>query len=350
MLIDRLKPFFICSIFVLLAACQSFVPLVNSIDERQANEIIVFLASKGITAQKEAASSGSNVGGGSDTEILWNIVVDAKDSPDAMAILSRNGLPRRQGKTLLDLFGNTGLVPTDTQQRILYQAGLADQIANMIRQIDGVIDVSVQLSIPTEEDQHPTASVYVKHQGVLDNPNTQLLLKIRQMVAASISGLTMDNVTVIADRSRFTDISLNPSSTAAPDQVRDYVNIWGVTIAKDSAAAFQFLFFTLFFLLFVLLIGLGWIFWKTRPLMEKAGGVALLFSKEPFATNNAPQEKTASSDTVEIAEPVNASKAPENAPAEDKGTKPTIEKRSNKAAAPPDASSKGDQSPPPPSK
>ena len=39
---------------LLLAACETNRVIVNNIDEREANEIIVFLASNGIDAQKIA--------------------------------------------------------------------------------------------------------------------------------------------------------------------------------------------------------------------------------------------------------------------------------------------------------
>ena len=164
---------------LLLTGCENKVMIINDVDEREANEIVVFLASKGIQADKINAVS--TAPGGGEGGQKYSISVDSGKSTEAMAILNQNGLPRKKETTLLDLFGNTGLMSSDKQENIRYQAGLAQQIGNMIRKIDGVIDADVQLSFPTESTspvlpgggaQAPvhkiTAAVYVKHQGIPD--------------------------------------------------------------------------------------------------------------------------------------------------------------------------------------
>ncbi len=195
----------------LLSSCESRKVIVNGLDEREANEILVFLNSKGIDAVKVQNTSAGGGGGGAKI-ILWDISVKDDDATTAMQMLNQAGLPRRRGQNLLSLFANTGLVPSETQEKIRYQAGLADQIANTIRHIDGVIDTDVVISYPKEDPLTPaaqrgqiTASVYVKHNGVLDDPNSHLITKIRRLVSSAVTGLDFDNVTVIADRARFTE-------------------------------------------------------------------------------------------------------------------------------------------------
>ena len=91
---------------LLLAGCASNQSIVNNVDERDANEIVVFLASKGISAQKVAAPVAA--GGTAAPVDMYNISVANNQSTEAMALLNRYGLPRRQGTTLLTLFAKGG--------------------------------------------------------------------------------------------------------------------------------------------------------------------------------------------------------------------------------------------------
>jgi type III secretion protein J len=266
------------ALLLMLTACTERIAIINSVDEREANEIVVFLASKGIGAEKQAAVSGT-VGGGGGPQ-MWNIYVDPANITEALSILNRNGLPRKQGQNLLEIFGETGLVPTDMQQKIRYQAGLAQQIANTIRQIDGVIDATVQLSMPSDDQQTITAAVYVKHQGVLDNPNSQLVTKIKQLVAGSVPGLKLENVTVISDRSRFTDVTLAGEQKTVEEE-REFVSIWGVLVGRGSVGLFRF-YFIMFSLIIIILIALLlWVLYKCLPYI-KEHGFQKLFLDLPF--------------------------------------------------------------------
>ncbi|MCI0382595.1 MAG: type III secretion inner membrane ring lipoprotein SctJ, partial [Chlamydiae bacterium] len=214
-----------------LCSCEKHTIIVNDVPEREANEIIVFLVSKGIEAAKTPSPTTAGPGAEVGAEILWSIVVEEEKMRDAMAILNQNGLPRKKGISLLDIFAKKGLVSTEKEENIRYQAGLAAQIAGTIRKIDGVIDADVQISIPEEEVAIPgttptkriTAAIYVKHQGILDDPNSHLVTKIKRLVSGSISGLDINDVTVISDRSRFTDITLPDVAEATHPRTTEYV-------------------------------------------------------------------------------------------------------------------------------
>ena len=283
--------FFFPLLALLLAGCEHNMMIISDLAERDANEIVVFLASKGIASEKVSFSSSSPTGveGGA----RYGIVVESGKSTDAMAILNQNGLPRKKGTTLLSLFSNTGLMSSDKQESIRYQAGLSEQIANVIRKIDGVIDADVQLSFPTESStlampgtaqeapKKITAAVYVKHQGILDDPNSHLIIKIKRLVAGSVTGLDINDVTVISDRSRFTDISLTPSTEALEGGPQEYVSIWSIVMNKQSASKFRFLFFILTFAFIVFAAMAGWLIWKFYPILRKRG-IKQFFNPKPI--------------------------------------------------------------------
>ena len=256
-----------------LTGCGSTRNIVSNVPERDANEIIVYLASKGIEAQKILATSGQP--GAVSTTELFHITVAQGREVEAMSLLTRVGLPRRQGTNLLELFGQPGLVSSTFQDNIRYQAGLLEELKNTIRKIDGIIDADIQVSFPTGE-QAPgapapkiTAAVYIKHQGILEDPNSHLEVKIKRLLAGSIPNLDYDNVAVISDRSKLADITLTPEGeTIGSKSIPTYVSIWGVVMTKSSLTRFRLIFFSLIVLLFLLCAAIGWLVYKFYPLLR----------------------------------------------------------------------------------
>jgi type III secretion protein J len=291
--------FLILPLLLILAGCQTNSVIVNGVEEREANEIIVFLASRGINAEKVAAASAGV--GGNTGPAMWNISVPSGSMTDAMSILNQNGLPRKKGTNLLELFAKQGLMTTEKEESIRYQAGLEQQIANTIRKIDGVIDADVQLSFPAETTSvggpaqaaptRVTAAVYVKHQGIVDDPNSHLVSKIKRLVAGSVNGLDINDVTVISDKSRFTDVSMGTSLEASPFQPQDYTSIWSIVLSKESVLRFRFLFMSLIITNIFLLILVGWTIWKVYPILRSHGGLRSLFNVAPITPPEAETPK-----------------------------------------------------------
>lgn len=266
-------------VLLLLSACTGDQSIVTNVDERDANEIVVFLASKGIAAQKiEATATGAAAAGGT-TASLFNISVSQDQSTQAMALLNRQGLPRRQGTNLLTLFAGGGLVASDREETIRYQAGLAVELSNTIRKMDGVLDADVQISFPPQETtpvpgappKKITAAVYVKHQGIMEDPNSHMEVKIKRFMAGSVNGLNYEDVSVISDRAKIADITLQPEGEMiGPKTLQQaHVKIWGVVLTKGSLMRFRFIFFLFIFLLLLFVVAIGWLVYKFYPLMRK---------------------------------------------------------------------------------
>ncbi|MBU6383021.1 MAG: type III secretion inner membrane ring lipoprotein SctJ [Verrucomicrobia bacterium] len=271
------KSLFACLLTLFLASCTSDQTIVNNIDERDANEIVVYLASKGISAMKIEAPQAATAAAA--TSVMFNIAVPADQATQSMALLNQSGLPRRQGTTLLNLFAGGGLVSSDREETIRYHAGLAEELRNTIRKMDGVLDADVQISYPpTELTPTPgappgkvTAAVYVKHQGIMDDPNSHMEVKIKRLMAGSINGLSYDDVSVISDRARIADISLQPNiEMIGPKAMNQtYAKIWGMVLSKGSLMRFRFVFFTFIIVILLLAAAVGWLLYKFYPLMRK---------------------------------------------------------------------------------
>jgi type III secretion protein J len=132
-----------------------------------------------------------------------------------------------------------------------------------------------------------TASVFVKHNGVLDDPNSQLIPKIRRLVAGSVQGLNFENVTVIPDRARFSESSSQLQARVSPTNV-ELVRVWTVPIAKDAVGRFQALFFTLIALTALFVLTTFWLLWKIIPVTRACGGFRRLFSFHPLEFQEEP--------------------------------------------------------------
>jgi type III secretion protein J len=293
--IPLLLPFFLLfSLALLFSSCSSNRAIAHGLDEKEANEIIVVLESRGINASKNVEES---AGGGGAQEITWVIMVPDEDSTKALSILNQLGLPRRRGQNLLKIFSNTGLVPSERQEEIRYQEGLAESIASSIRKMDGVLDADVRLSFPKEDPLNPNkktqerinASVYVKHSGALDDPNSLMIPRIKRLVAGSVVGLDYENVTVIPDRARYAESSLRDLDSQLDE--KEYVSIWSVIVAKESVNRFRILFFSFTISILILLILILWIIWKISPIIGNRGGLKSLFQVAALEPVSAPAKQ-----------------------------------------------------------
>lgn len=276
----------VLTVLILATGCSKSEIIAHDLDEREANEILVFLSDRGVEAIKEKAEAGG--GGGGNEATKWNISVDAGSKREAMAVLSQAGLPRRPGQNLLNLFKESGLVPSELQQQVRYQAGLSEQIASVIRKMDGVVDAEVQLSVPKQDPLNPnapkektTASVYVKHTGILNDPNSHLISNIKNLVSGAVPGLSYDDVTVVPDLARYRG-GEGGGTPLEGEELRSgttpLVSVWTLVLAKDSVTRFRIVFFSFFIGILMLLATLVVLIWKLMPLVQAASQQGVLYS------------------------------------------------------------------------
>lgn len=283
-----------------ITGCQNNSAIVTNVDEKEANLIVVFLDSKGIKASKVKIVASS--AGGGDAAQMFEIMVSDTQSIQAMAFLNQFGLPKRKGTNLLELFAKQGLMSSDKEETIRYQAGLESQIANTLMMIDGILDVTVQISFPKADPgqdvtETTTAAIYVKHQGILDDANSHIESKIKRLVSGSVTALDINDVTVVSDKARLSNIQLNDSSLSLSAENETLVKIWSIVMTKESVSVFRFLFGTLLILLLLFALSIGFLIWKLYPNIKKKNGIKKLFTIEPFPAAN-PIETEISDETT----------------------------------------------------
>jgi type III secretion protein J len=188
----RARFFRSCLALVLAAAltgCGGGVELVNSLSEREANEVVAALSQGGITAKKLPGKEGA-----------VNLAVDQADVAKAILLMQAEGLPRERRATMGDVFKKEGLISSPLEERARYLWALSQELSETISQIDGVIKARVHVVLPErstggEPALPSTASVFVKHRRGYSLEDS--LPQIRRLVAGSIPGLSPDKVNVV---------------------------------------------------------------------------------------------------------------------------------------------------------
>jgi type III secretion protein J len=193
---------------LLLVACQE--DLYTKLTEQEANEMVALLVRNGIPASRAAAKDGTSI-----------VKVDEGSFANAVTLLNEAGLPRPKFATMGDVFADTKLISSPTEERARFIFALSQELSKTLSEIDGVIAARVHLVLPQNdplrEDSKPSsASVFIKH-----DPNISIapmLPQIKTLVTNSVEGLTYDKVSVVfiaAERSN--NLVLMKSKEKAPN-------------------------------------------------------------------------------------------------------------------------------------
>ncbi len=186
----------IVGLTVLLSACVTH-SLQTGLSEQDAQEIVVLLNENGIDAS--AAKGVSEKKG----EEKWDVVIRGGDQnlSRAWRVLQENGLPRQKDKGLEDVFANSGMIPTATEEKARLLLGISGEISRALKSVAGVVDAHVLVVMPESsplldktDRVPPTASVLVKYRGK-DAPLAEE--EIKKLVARAVEGLQPENVAVV---------------------------------------------------------------------------------------------------------------------------------------------------------
>jgi type III secretion protein J len=184
----------------LLAGCSREI-LYNKLDEQQANEVVAALLTNGIDAGKRPAERGDG----------WQVVLDRRDMPAAMAVLRDEGLPHQNIDNVSQIFKKDGFVssPQEDKQRFIYAR--EQQLDHTLRQFDGVVDAYVYLSIPDKspiDDKPPSGSASVV---IVTRPNAGI-----ESRAPDIKAAVMNGTDGLTDPSRVTVQFFQRTPTGVP--------------------------------------------------------------------------------------------------------------------------------------
>ena len=150
------------------------------------------------------------------------IMVPADQLRQIRMQLANEGLPRSTNRGFEILNEDQGLGTSNFVEQARYNRALEQELVQTIKQIQGVRDARVHLSIPKQtsfirNSRKPSASVMLDIAG-LQGPGDTQLSGILHLVASSVSGLEADGVSIVDQRgnllSNRSDLELANSAEA----------------------------------------------------------------------------------------------------------------------------------------
>lgn len=161
----------------LLAGCSRDA-LYAHLDEQQANDVVAALINNGVDAEKRPADRSDG----------WQVLIDRRDMPTAVAVLRDAGLPHQSSDSYTQMFKKNGLVssPLEDKQRFIYAR--EQELGHTLRQFDGVVDAYVYLSMPDKDplsDKPPSGSASVV---IIARPNAGIESRAPDIKAAVMTG------------------------------------------------------------------------------------------------------------------------------------------------------------------
>ena len=167
-------------------------PLLEGLDERQANEVIAVLLRHNIAAEKLNAGKGG-----------YQVQVAARDLPESIELMQRNDLPSTPRSQVASAFPADALVSTPLGERARLISAVEQRLEESLQLIDGVQSTRVHLnydaSIGSENRRtHPRrmhVAAVVAHAPDVDEE--VLMQSIKRFLRNTFDGIDYDNVSVI---------------------------------------------------------------------------------------------------------------------------------------------------------
>lgn len=190
---NKIKQLVVCAgAAVLLAGCDSETTLHSGLPEQQANLVMAALLDEGIACHKMPGEEGT-----------WNVTVVESRFADAVNILSKAGLPRREYQGIGEVFKKTGMISSASEERIRFMDALAQDISRTIAGIDGVVDARVHVVLPENDPfarNNLPSSAAVAIRSRWDADLTDIVPSVKGLVKNAIEGLQYEKIVVTVFR------------------------------------------------------------------------------------------------------------------------------------------------------
>lgn len=175
-------------VFVFLSSRTSFAALYSDLSPSEAGEIKTAIEERGIPV--EVSTDGKTIS------------VPKEEVANLKVGLAAEGIPK-SGNVNYSVFSeNMGLGMTDRQFDVVERDAMQNELASLIKQIDGVNDANVMITLPkeniwiTDEEQAATASVVIK-----GDPSFQLDQKqingLYHLISKSVPNLPPDQIVIM---------------------------------------------------------------------------------------------------------------------------------------------------------
>jgi len=172
---------FLSALAFALAGCGKQVVLQASLQDADANEIVLALNSQGIQAEKRQDKAGVS------------LVVQEADLSRATSTMQAAGLPHRSRSNLGEVFKKQGMISSPMEERVRYIHGLSEELESTLQLFDHVLSARVHVVLPEriapgEAIQPSSAAVFIRYRPPMDED--AITPRVRRLVSSSIPGLS----------------------------------------------------------------------------------------------------------------------------------------------------------------
>ncbi|MGG4608848.1 type III secretion system inner membrane ring lipoprotein SctJ [Providencia sp. Me31A] len=173
---------------ILLTGCK--VDLYSNLSEVDANQMQAVLAYNKIHSSKNENKSNS-----------FTLEVDENDFVKAVEILRQNGYPKKQYRSIDELFPTGQLITSPVQEQAKLRFLREQNLERMLSNVEGVISVNVMI-VDVENDSRqrkltePSVSVLIKH-----SPEINLRafnIKIKNLIKNALPGIKLENISLVS--------------------------------------------------------------------------------------------------------------------------------------------------------
>lgn len=221
--------FSIAFVVFFAAGCRSQIQ--HGLDERDANEAVSALVSRGFDARKVPEKG---------KKPSWAIELDDDHAIDALRVLTELKLPRPARTTTREVTSQSALIETPGAERLRQLEALEGDIEQMIEAMDGVASAGIELVVPApsrpgQQLLPSKASALIRAHPVAFERLQQQREAIRALIAGAVEGLKPDDVVVLIDP---VTTQVAPPIVAPPavDRLRAVVVSLGLSLTALATA------------------------------------------------------------------------------------------------------------------
>lgn len=198
--------FLLLFVFIFLGSKSDMTPLYTNLEPAETGEIKAAIEEQGILA--EVSGDGKTIS------------VPAEEVANLKVSLAAEGIPKNGNVNYSIFSDNMGLGMTDRHFDVVERDAMQNELAMLIRQIDGVADANVMITLPkenvwlTDDEQVATASVVIQGE-----PSFQLDQKqvngLYHLISKSVPSLPSDQIVIMDQNGQtFTMEDETPADTA----------------------------------------------------------------------------------------------------------------------------------------
>ncbi|MCM3611993.1 flagellar M-ring protein FliF [Planococcus sp. MERTA32b] len=180
--------FLLLLVFIFLGSKSDMTPLYSNLSPAETGEIQAAIEAQGILT--EVSSDGKTIS------------VPPEEVANLKVSLAAEGIPKNGNVNYSIFSDNMGLGMTDRHFDVVERDAMQNELAMLIRQIDGVTDANVMITLPkenvwlTDDEQVATASVVIKGE-----PSFQLDQKqvngLYHLISKSVPSLPSDQIVIM---------------------------------------------------------------------------------------------------------------------------------------------------------